>query len=289
MNALRVVLDTNVFTPQHFDLLDVSPTRDLCRRKRIVPLYTGPFFEEMTRAYMKDKVRDQLLERWFPFVIETADRFCEDLSTIWHREVVRGAGQDALIFMQPREQREMIERIRALPEDGSWPLIPATEPERLAEAARLNSQRELSKRMRTESSLDFGSIRPPGQARVNLSDPAVRHLVGIIGRGMIEQHIGGANWRAAVNRWERDKASYRYLTQVATNIVYKELLFMQDHSLAIDKNAQPDLDLMTFLLDADVFVTNEQGFARRAFADLWQPRGKVIFTSAEFVGHLNSM
>jgi hypothetical protein len=50
----------------------------------------------------------------------------------------------------------------------------------------------------------------------------------------------------------------------------------------IDLNAQADLDLMTHLLRADVLVSNEEGFLRKAFDDLWRPRGKVLFTSEEF-------
>lgn len=106
---------------------------------------------------------------------------------------------------------------------------------------------------------------------------------------MIERHIAPSNWRAVSTRWHRDPAAYRYFTQFVENMVYKEALFVSDPSAPIDLNAQPDLDLMTFLLDADVFVTNEKGFARRAFEDIWRPRGKVLFTSAEFAKLLASM
>ena len=36
--------------------------------------------------------------------------------------------------------------------------------------------------------------------------------------------------------------------------------------------AQPDLDIMTHLLHADMFVSNEAGFAKKAFNDIWTPR-----------------
>lgn len=70
MSRLRVVFDTNVFTPQHFDAIDASPVRQLCNQGRVVPVYSGPFFEEMARAYMKDRVRGELLERWLPFIVD---------------------------------------------------------------------------------------------------------------------------------------------------------------------------------------------------------------------------
>lgn len=287
MSPLRVVFDTNVFTPQHFDLVDNSPMRELCRFGQIVPIYSGPFFEETARAYMRDKVRDALLGRWLPFICETGGRFHEDLPTIWHREVVRGAGRKVSTYMKPRMQQEMIGRIRALPSDGSWNLIRETELERQADANRLTAQREISKQMRVEVAAEL-RVRGLKGASSGVGEDLKRRLVSLIGRGMIERHLECWNWRAVANRWERNPASYRYFTQFVQNMTYKEALFLTDHSAPIDINAQPDLDLMTFLLDADVFVTNEKGFARRAFHDLWKPRGKVIFTSEEFAKLLHS-
>lgn len=57
----------------------------------------------------------------------------------------------------------------------------------------------------------------------------------------------------------------------------------------IDLNAQADLDLMTHLLWADAVVSNETGFLRSAFDDLWRPKGKVIFTSTEFAKFIEKL
>ena len=126
-------------------------------------------------------------------------------------------------------------------------------------------------------------------AHREVAEDVRRRLVSIFGRGMIERHVARADWRAVANRWERDPAGYRYFTQFVENMTYKETLFLADPAAPIDINAQPDLDLMTFLLDADAFVTNEKGFARRAFDDIWRPRGKVMFTNEEFARLVSRM
>jgi len=46
---------------------------------------------------------------------------------------------------------------------------------------------------------------------------------------------------------------------------------------------------MTHLLHADALVSNESGFLRRAFDDLWRPRWKVIFTSQEFADFIRKL
>lgn len=288
MAVLRVVFDTNVFSPESFDALDASPIRDLIRRRKVALVCSIPFFEEMARAYISDRLRPELLNRWFPFIVETAGRFCEDHPTIWQRELVSGAGQKVSIHVKPRVQAAMIAEMLNLPPDGSWPLIHATVAERAQEASRLEAQRTLSKEMRKDVTADTRDIRRAGRKVGAVSDSR-DGLVGLIGTGMIERHLGCWDWRAVVNRWNRDRAQYRYFTQFVANIVHKEILFLEDQTVGIDRNAQPDLDLMTFLLDADAFVTNEKGFARRAFNDIWKPRGKLIFTSSEFVRLLQSM
>jgi len=52
---------------------------------------------------------------------------------------------------------------------------------------------------------------------------------------------------------------------------------------------QADLDLMTHRLRADALVSNETGFLRNAFHDIWRPRGKVLFTSREFADFIRKL
>jgi hypothetical protein len=57
----------------------------------------------------------------------------------------------------------------------------------------------------------------------------------------------------------------------------------------IDLNGQADLDLMTYLPHANTLVSNEAGFLHQAFEYLWRPRGKVIFTSQQFVDFIQKI
>jgi|GEM_PF-3237456 len=281
MTRLRVVFDTNTFSPLHFDAIDNSPIRDLCRRGRVVAVYSGPFFEEMLRAYTRESVRDALLRRWFPFIIETGVRFHEDVPTIWQRELVQGAGLKVNTLMKPASQAAMVARLRALPTDGSWALIQETKADREFNASQLVAQRELSKEMRAEIS-DQLKARGMRGVRREVGGDIRRRLIPVLGSAMIERHVAPSNWRAVADRWARAPERYRYFTQFVDNMAYKEAHFSTTPGAPIDVNAQVDLDLMTFLLDADVFVTNEQRFARQAFEDLWRPHGKMLFSSAEF-------
>ena len=101
---LRVVFDTNAFTPDTFDLLEQSTMRRLCKSGQIVPIYGHVFLEETLRAYGAVNKRDDLVKRWLPFIAETVDRFCDDFIGIWHKELVQGHGLKTNIFMARRDQ-----------------------------------------------------------------------------------------------------------------------------------------------------------------------------------------
>ncbi len=97
------------------------------------------------------------------------------------------------------------------------------------------------------------------------------------------------NPAAVADRWAKDKAQYRFFTTFVMNMLYIAHNAMTKPSASIDLNAQADLDLMTHLLHADALVSNETGFLRQAFDDLWRPRGKALFTSQEFVNLLEKL
>src|SRR4051794_12241514 len=118
---LRVVFDTNAFQPGTFEILQTTNFVDLCRIGRIEPVYGHVFFEETLRAYGVAGKRDDLVNRWLPFIMRTAaGRLCDDFISIWHSELVEGRGRHARIYL-PRKIVERIEsEIPRIPLDGSW-------------------------------------------------------------------------------------------------------------------------------------------------------------------------
>jgi hypothetical protein len=76
--------------------------------------------------------------------------------------------------------------------------------------------------------------------------------------------------------------AYPYFKTFVENMIYMGYYAATRPNDKIDLNAQADLDLMTHLLRANALVSNEKGFLRSAFNDIWRSRGKVLFTSQEF-------
>ncbi|MBB4224900.1 hypothetical protein [Variovorax guangxiensis] len=282
--SLRVVFDTNAFTPDHFDLIAMGPLASLCRTGRITPVYGHVFLEETFRAYGLANKREDLVNRWIPFIASTVNRFCEDFLTIWHRELVQARGTRANIYMRLHAQRKLIDRLAQVPLDGTWRAWHMSMEAREVEDKKRAAQRETSKEIRQEVA-DWRKAVNYTPNKNGIVDYAqyLKTEIDHAGRAFIAAQIKCSNPLEVANRWSRSKRNFPYFTTFVENMLYIGYCAMTRPNDKIDLNAQADLDLMTHLLRAEVLVSNETGFLRKAFDDIWRPRGKAIFTSQEFV------
>jgi hypothetical protein len=53
--------------------------------------------------------------------------------------------------------------------------------------------------------------------------------------------------------------------------------------MPLDWNWQSDAEQLCFLVDVDLIVSSDQQFMRRAFDELWKPKGKRMLTPEELV------
>lgn len=290
MTPLRVVFDANAFDPGHFDLLAQGPMQKLCRAGRIAPIYGHVFVEETLRAYGNERKREDLVNRWLPFIVGTTDRICNDFITIWHEELVQGRGLNTNILMPLREYERLIANISNIPLDGSWRAWHESKSERDVEDAKRAAQRKMSTSMRKEVGDWRKAIRYDSRKHgVSRLDEYFEKEVDHAGREFLPALVQCKNPHAIADRWSRAKAQYPYFTAFVINMLYMSHYAMTKVNDGIDLNAQADLDLMTHLLRADVLVSNETGFLRTAFEDLWKPRGKVIFTSQQFADFIATL
>ncbi len=287
MNPLRVVFDTNAFSPGYFDLLEQSPLRKLCRTGHIQPIYSHVFLEETLRAYGVESRREDLVTKWLPFIVVTADRICNDFVTIWREELIQGRGPHARIFMSRRDYESFEKSLISIPLDGTWRPWMRSEIDREIEDKKRAAQREISKEMRKEvADWRKAACYKFKKHETKEIEEVFEREVDFSGRRFISALIQAKNPAAAAERWSQGKAQYPFFTSFVVNMMYMARHAMTRANEAIDLNAQADLDLMTHLLNADILVSNETGFLRTAFEDLWKPRRKVMFTSPQFAAFI---
>jgi hypothetical protein len=281
MRPLRIIFDSNIFSVDNFGALDYALFRKLYANRRVMPIYTAVILEEVLQTYSLESKRTQLLDRWLPFIIETAPKFCLELPKIWHQELVQKKGCHANIFMDAMRRKKTLQYLKKLPRDGSCPLINIIQPLR----DEIASEKKISRQDSIERRNNFDA-NDPWLIEIFSADHERLEEFGI---GIIERRFPTQNHRAISSRWLRDPCRYPYFTQFVKNCMFRHSYPSIDKSAPIDKNAQADLDILTHLLYADVLVSNEKKFMKYAFDKLWLPRKKVMFTSNEFAEFLRKL
>jgi len=276
---LRVVLDSNVFSADHFSTLKKSRFLDLVNHRRVVPVLPAAMMEETLRAYC-GRSRSLLLTEWLPFILETQVKFCVELPEIWRRELALQKRAGASEYLAKPHQENLVQVLKTLPTDGSSSLMAKVLPTWL----RGDEQRKLTRR----ATVALRTRPLPKKAR-SLDDSlpelqltAARRLIGFV-----TPHQSVA--RDLLARWYAKRQDYPFFTQSVDDLVLQPLLPLVDHSVAVDFNARPDLEILVHLIRADALVTNETRFMASAFDAIWKRRGKLRFSSSEFAMYLDRL
>ena len=285
------MLDSNVFTACHFDRLYNSPIKRLQNAGRVDLVYSAVMLEETLRAHARPSTRKDLVDRWLPFILDTAPRLGDEITSIWQKELIQGDRSEAAFYMSRDKYDSTVAELQTISAHSDWPVLKAAEKDIHNDDLLKKARRAKSLAMREEARKKAEEAGVPKLGRENVgavierSTPLMEH----IGPDLIERFVSPENWRDVSTRWASNKVAYPFFTEFVRNEVFREILFMTDHSVRVDSNAQADLDILTCLLHADALVTNETAFMRTAFDHLWRPRGKVIFTSAEFAEFLSRL
>jgi len=189
--------------------------------------------------------------------------------------------------MAPRDYEVFKTRLPKIPLDGTWHAWHASKAERDVENDKRAAQRKVSTGIRAEVADWKKAVRyQPNKHGVPDFGRFVRTEIDHAGREFIESLIKAKNKAAIADRWERSKSFYPYFTQFVYNMLYISHYAMTKPNAPIDLNAQADLNVMAHLLHAEVLVSNETGFLRTAFEEIWKPQGKVLMSGPEFLQYL---
>lgn len=244
---LRIVLDSNVFCPDHFPTLERSRFLELVKSRRLVPVFPAVMMEETLRAY-HGQSRDQLLDEWLPFILGTGARFCVELPEIWRRELVLRKGIGASEYLAQPHQHNLVQLLKSLHLAGSSSLMAEAQQDWICgdKRRKVIRQKIIALRKRPLPK----DPRPLNETLPGLESTVARHLLTFVTphRGVV---------RDLLARWMLRKQNYPFFTQAVDDLVFQVVQPLLDHSAAVDQNARPDLEILIHLVRADALVTNE--------------------------------
>lgn len=294
--TFRVIFDRSAFQGAAFDLLSKSPLLELCRRGVVRVFHTPVFLDETLQSYGSRRAGDAW-RRELLYAVEICNGgLLLDKAEIWHNELVAGRGPFARFLIPERRSRrypksrsELLRTLRAAAESGDlskeWK---ETTAERAVVQTRKDNQRAISSSIRNQVIAGIRDKRVVGgvaaypfeQFRSTQYERTGRHLMDLVDKSRTS---------ALADQWARRPNRFPYYSAFVEGFLYNGYYAVVEHSEALDRNAQPDYEQLAYLTWADLVVSDDQKFFRRAFETLWKPRGKRLESSTDFAALLERL
>jgi len=291
----RVIFDRSAFHGARFDALVDSPLLELCGRGSVEVFHSQPFIEETLLTYAGGS-GDPAWQKHLAYALDTCSGgFFLDRDDIWHDELVAGRGPFARYLLPKRGIRrteshsEAMDRLRAAATSGDISVAwKESELEREATKKKKANQRAIFSGIRSE----IAQALKGGAVKGSLKDyPFAKFRASeLIHTGRIFMDIvHRTRARQLANIWSRDPQRFPFYTAFVEGAAYSGYYAAVEHNQPLDENAQVDFEQLCYLTWADIFVSNDQKFMRRAFDAIWKPRGKRLFTAEEFASLLKQL
>jgi len=86
-----------------------------------------------------------------------------------------------------------------------------------------------------------------------------------------------------VAHWSRNIKRYRFFSAFVDGLLFAAYYAMVEQNEPIDKNTQADVEVLMYMPDVDILVSNDRRFLKSTFDTFWRPKGKILFSTEEFV------
>jgi hypothetical protein len=292
--GMRVIFDRSAFHGDRFDALARSPLRILAARGRVRSFLTPVFIDETISAYGSARAPDDWRDH-LKFAVDVCNGgLMLTRDNIWHNELVKRQGRRARhIFPEiptkryGKSNREWLETLRALTSKSHKDLADAwmgSEAERAETNRRKDAQRALFSRIRSDVAA--------GQRVRKLGDISFQRYLAneFLAAGKQFMSLVDNQRRVELGElWAVRPDRYPFFSAFIEGALYSAFYAMIEQRERLDRNAQSDWEQLSYLVWADIMVSNEERFLRKAFDALWKPRGKQLMTAEEFSDHLSSL
>ena len=263
----RILFDRSAFHGTQFDLLLNSPLLELSKQRRISIYHSPILIEETTQMYLKQKNRGEL-RRQLPFIFEICqERWLNERTQIWIKELVEDAGERGSIFLPDGKRRQIEGNLSRMVFQDDVDAAMFEEAIRGVDDNRAKAAKikESAVRMREEISRQLKEHR---LSRKNIKQTAGEYVNAVLddtGVEIIKKHLPVSNTLEISEKWKCKKERYPYFTHFARGLLYSGYYAMAYPNEAIDDNALTDISLLCYAHGMDLMVSNEEGFMKKAF------------------------
>ena len=294
---MRVILDRSALHGERFAVLESSPLRRLIARNQVVLIHTPILIEEIISEYGTNQASDAAWRSHLEFAADSCNGgFFLSRPQIWYNEIVQGRGPFARSILPERKSRryqrtrsDMVEHLKYLAATGdlaaAWQ---ESTDERDDTYRKKENQRSIFRDVRVDTAK---ALRQQRLTRTQAQLPFSTYLKSEFhrhGRLLMDQvHPNRPEYFADL--WAASPQRFPYYSGFVEGFIYSLYYAALEQSAPLDRNAQADYEQLAYLVWADVIVSNDTRFLRRAFDALWRPRGKLLKTAEEFTEFLHAI
>jgi hypothetical protein len=290
---VRVIFDRSAFHGENFTKLVSSPLRRLIERGCVTVLHTPIFLEETIQSHERGS------EEWkahLHFALDVCNGgIFLTKEEIWRNELVRGQGPHARYLFPGRGSRHIrslpafIQDLRNLTNSEELrSLWNGSQAEREETQQRKNNQRDLFSEIREEVSAARREERLCANLKQYTFDE-FRNSELARTASMFMSLVDARRSSALASQWTQNPNRFPFYTAFMEGVLYSAYYAMIEHNLALDRNAQADFEQLTYLLWADVVVSNDERFFKSTFQAIWKSRKKYMKSTDEFVTFLEAI
>jgi hypothetical protein len=260
---------------------------DLYRKGRVAVFHTPVFLNETLSAYGAGD-RAKQWQQHLSFCLVVCSGVLLDRDEIWHNELVAGRGPYARYLYPDRPNKryeslsQLIEMLKDKAETGDVSKEWAESADLRKEAnTKKDNQRAISSEIRQTVAAAVRERRVVGSPKdfpfSKFRDKELlrtgRELMDLVNK----QRAG-----ELADQWVRNPGRYPFYSAFVEGFLYAGYYAAAEHNEPLDRNAQVDYELLAYLTWADLVVSNDEGFFRRAFETMWKPRGKRLESAESF-------
>ncbi len=292
--VFRVIFDRSAFHGDRFEVIKSSALLNLHRRGIIEVYHTPIFLDETLSSYgageKAKQWRDHLL-----YCLDICNGIFLDRDEIWHNELAVGRGPFAryLLPESPNKRYDsrprLVETLREKATSGDvskeWAESAAMRKET---HVKKDNQRAISAEVRQTVATALKERRVLGSVKDYRFDKFRNAELVRTGRQLMDL-VDKKRAGALMDQWTQNPARYPFYSAFVEGFLYAFYYAATEHSEPLDRNAQVDYELLAHLTWADLVVSDDQKFFRRAFETMWKPRGKRLESAEGFAALMDRL
>jgi hypothetical protein len=279
---MRVIFDRSSFHGQRFDLLKSSRLRCLAAQRRVEVFHTATFLDELIQSYGSARAATSWREHLRYAVQICNGGMFSPVDDIWRSELVDRQGTYSRHLLPHASFVGFQGTLLQIADTGDLSQEWAeSEPERMDTRRKKTKQHAIFRGAREA----VAQARREGKLRGTLTDyPFSDYLRSEFTRNgrALMRVLGKERTAELANLWESNPADFPYYTAFVEGFVYSQYYAAMEHNGRLDGNEQADYEQLAHLIWADVVVSDDEAFFRRAFDVLWKPRGKRMESAQSF-------